>query len=65
MATENDLLMWYGIQLNNGQIKVKRYFEPSYTEAGQSDFVMFVTPTFPAESKEQAMARARRLLGGL
>ncbi len=54
---------WWGYLHVNGSIQVKRYFDQrDLEEAEQSDFVQFVTATFDAKDRADALQKAQELL---
>ena len=56
-------LVWYGVLHVNGSLKVKRYYNwLDYKEAGDSDFTLWTTRMFEADSKEEAMAKAKGMV---
>ena len=65
MTTEtNQDILWWGYRHTNGSIQVKRYWgdQRDLQEARESPFVKQVTSTFPAEGREDAIAKATERL---
>jgi len=55
--------LWWGYLHTNGNIQVKRYFEPlDIEEARESPFVSRAAGPFEADGREDAIRQVRRAL---
>ena len=59
----HDRLVWYGVLHTEGTLSVKRYHSwLDYKEAGDSDFTKITTRIFEANTQDEAITEAVRLV---
>lgn len=57
-------MVWWGYKHKNGSIQVKRWFNmQDIREAWNSPFVEDVTGTFEAINRDEALKKAKEMLG--